>query len=611
LITLKRRAMKIVFTCMLVLLSAGWIRADNFRKLCEVNSCWKQHAGAAVGAPEEDSPRSERDWIAFHLRMVEAALRQNCPASIGAAQHANRLRCLDLLATYTTARAFPANDYRNYSTPVFIDRRNNFCAVGYLLKATGHEALARKVSAWNNFAYVGEMNFPELNAWAQEFGFSTDELAWIQPSYAPSGRLYTIGKGVDGPVMALFADNDENTLYVGGKFSRANDSLAAGNIAFLTSVDSGVYAWHSMGSLAEPVQAIAKYKGKIYAGGTSVHVWDDSAWADAGCLNGDIRELAVLDGVLYAAGRFDICQGNTGVNFARWTDSSWEAIPGLSGRVNTLEVVDNSFVLGGVFSFFNVPVNAIAWSPTVGFWPFGNALVNEANDFSFYHDTLYAATRPTKTGDNLNLLMRLVSGQWETLGRAGWFLTTFSKLNGDYSINTLCDEGRELTVGGSFLCDPPAGSWSKNCFSMFTVLPQGDYYPAFSVDSAINKIVIFQNDLIAGGNFQNAYGTPGLHHIGRRPANHEQPARVSSPVQSRAFTCYPNPAKSGAEITIRHSFDADRYTISDMSGKLVLQGKLAPGPQQKLSSALLSPGNYLLEVQSQSGKTAALRLIIH
>jgi hypothetical protein len=48
---------------------------------------------------------------------------------------------------------------------------------------SGHVKTANNISAVANYAYVPQMNFPELSDWAEESGLSNEELALIQPGY--------------------------------------------------------------------------------------------------------------------------------------------------------------------------------------------------------------------------------------------------------------------------------------------------------------------------------------------------------------------------------------------------------------------------------------------
>jgi hypothetical protein len=281
-------------------------RADNkcYQKLSEVNKCWTEQKD--IPALPDYKNKSERDWISLHLSLVEQVLRKRDPQQLNSQQKARRNQCLGILHRYWQEGNFPVNDRYAYRTPIFIDDLDNFCAVGFLLKETGYESISRKISAQTNLAYVHQMDYPELSEWAAQYGFSTDELAWIQPGYPPNTSCRKVGEGVDGVVQELYVDEAEEKMYVGGSFIQADKSVTANNIAYVTEA-SGVYTWHSMGSgVRGKVNAITRFDDKIFAAGSfdeaggktagNIAYWNGSEWAAAGCVTGTVHDLLVFEG---------------------------------------------------------------------------------------------------------------------------------------------------------------------------------------------------------------------------------------------------------------------------------------------------------------------------
>lgn len=332
--------MKRIFTTFLLFatVATAFANEKTFRKLAEVNSCWKEQSHSVIANLPDYKGGSETEWIQIHLSLVEQVLRNKSTANLSASQKAHRTEALQHLNEYWRRAAFPQNEDYAIRLPIFIDKHDNFCAVGYLIKSTGHEDISRKISANTNLAYVREMNYPELNQWAADYGFTTDELAWIQPGYAPVHHAKALGKGVNGVVHEMFADDAEGKLYVGGAFTIADSSLATNNIAYVTEA-AGVYIWHTMGAgFNGPVYAIAKHDNKIFAAGAftmsgdsavnNVAYWDGNEWRSAGCIFGTVKDLLEHGGNLYAAGDFDVCAALSEVNFARWQDDLyWQQIP--------------------------------------------------------------------------------------------------------------------------------------------------------------------------------------------------------------------------------------------------------------------------------------------
>ncbi len=479
---------------------------STFNKLADVNKCWKEQADLDELILPPYSEKTDEAWIKLHLTLVEKVLRSRDCKSLNPQQHKNRLACLDHLHSYMLAGSFPQNEDYAYRTPIFIDKHDNFCAVGYLIKASGYEKISRMIQSKTNLAYVRQMKYPELLDWASEHGFTVDELAWIQPSYAPKEYLKPVGKGLQGEVLELFVDSAGKKLYAGGNFITADSSITANNIAYVT-VTGNTYTWHAMGTGTNGnVHAITLYNGNIFvagnftsAGGSAagnVAYWDGSSWHTAGCLDGLVKDLVVFNGDLYAAGDFDLCNTSGEVNFAKWSGTAWQAIAGLTGRVNTMEVRDTFLFLGGAFSYNAAQVNAIKWNHNTGFQQFANNIRNEVSDFAIFYDTVYTVCKFTATGDT-SLCKRLIGNNWDSL------MSNYYPSRGTLSFNTLCVQQDTFIAGGDFYYSPILGTYIANSIN---VTRWGLYGGSFLADSAINTMAVFDNSIFAGGKFTMGIG---------------------------------------------------------------------------------------------------------
>jgi len=123
--------------------------------------------------------------IKTHLQYVENLLRAVCTDNLTTEQKASRENMLDLLHEYWTAEVFPLNyDYAERK-PCFIDKNNTICAVGYLVQQTAGQHVAEKINSVYQYAYISEMELPELNEWINNSGLTKTECAMIQPTYEP------------------------------------------------------------------------------------------------------------------------------------------------------------------------------------------------------------------------------------------------------------------------------------------------------------------------------------------------------------------------------------------------------------------------------------------
>lgn len=607
--------MKTVFTLLLALITCAAYghNKDTYQKLCEVNKCWtEQQDIQQLDMPAFDA-RGEREWIRTHLQLVEQVLRSRSTEGLSAAQTANRLTALSHLNEYWHDGNFPINDKYSYRTPIFIDRYDNFCAVGYLVKATGHEEVSRMIAANTNLAYVREMNYLELNEWAKEYGFTTDELAWIQPGYPPESYVKNIGGGTDGNVYELATSNSGSLLYVGGSFSNVDDNISTNNIAYLKE-ENGSLTWHAMGEgLNGRVNAVAEHNSNVFAGGTfsmsgstavnNVAYWDGTKWNAAGCIAGDVRDLCSFNNELYAAGDFDVCAAMSEVNFAKWNGTTWTAINMLEGQVNVIQPIGDGLILGGKFKYMNEQVNIIKYEPANGFVKYANTIENEVSDIKVYQSGIYAATTGDVDSTKLLLLLNSSTKQWETQ-----IQLPFSGIE-QPGINTLCVRGNDLLALGDLqftsLIQP--GPTARSSAILFQGKLTG--YDGVYVDSAVNKAIMFKDHFIVAGNFNNGFtggwgGNQPVHSIARWSSG------VSIPTMqevSRTISIYPNPAKE--TITITNNFGAKQLILYAVNGQEVAKFEVNAATVN-IPVSSISVGTYIAEISDAQGNKATQKIVI-
>ncbi len=149
-----------------------------YEQLVVVNKYWASQE-APVSLKESHSQLSHTQLIQTHLILVEKTLRRKSTTHLTLKQRQKRTESLTNLKAYALKGKFPINLYHNKNTPYFIDNFGTACAVGQLIIESNHKQLALCVKAVNNFAYIENMDFPRLNNWAKQHGFTKDELMWI------------------------------------------------------------------------------------------------------------------------------------------------------------------------------------------------------------------------------------------------------------------------------------------------------------------------------------------------------------------------------------------------------------------------------------------------
>lgn len=592
----------------LTVLSSAFGQNTSRERLLEVNKQWAVQVDADYGKMPSVTIRNEQDLVAFHLNRVDVLLRQRNTDHLSNAQRLARNTNLEHLHQYLLARRFPINDLVAGRRPVFIDRYNTFCAVGYLIKVSGHEALSRKIAGINNLAYVDEMQIPELAQWAFQNGFTKGELALIQPSYGSGYALQPIGGGTNGSVREFAVSGDSAGVYVGGLFDMVDGSLPAQNIAYLTK--DSVYHWNSIGlGTNNMVRAIVIHNDTVFIGGDFTEAdnnpavgsafWDGSAWQSSGCMLGEVHDLISHNGTLYAVGDFDVCTSSSEINFARRYGNSWIPIAGLEGHVNHISAQQGQLVLAGLFSYQGSALNIISYDPATNqFTPFNNGIESEVNDVLQYGDTLYAASKGGPTVDK-EMLHVLRNGTWIN---PGYFFSIPDTTVTDQAIITLCNSGDGFYMGGYFNVFAAFYQYNNSASLYTRRFSQGQSSDIYT-DSTIHKMIMYKGEMLVGGDMG---GT--LNSIGRRiktgvyltvPAVQGKPLVVS---------VWPNPSSSGGKLFIETDFQVQQVQLYDALGRIVFTTTIERS--NSISLPVLNSGQYSLLIQSRNGEQASKKLSI-
>lgn len=175
--------MKTIITSILLFGLAQQVAANSFfNQLCEFNPNWEKYESRI---PDQDAVEftSEVEYIQAHLTSVLSILRSNPTEQLNAKQLTSRFHLIDVLDEYREAGIFPINYYRKERIPVFIDEHNTHCAVGFLMRETGYEFLAKDIAAADNYIWVKDITDERAIAWQAKSGFTLEELKIIQGAY--------------------------------------------------------------------------------------------------------------------------------------------------------------------------------------------------------------------------------------------------------------------------------------------------------------------------------------------------------------------------------------------------------------------------------------------
>ena len=579
--------------------------ASLLEHMREVNAQWELQDRIPPVPAEQISFANEADRIATHLHFVHDILSAEIPEGLSADQVNNRSGLLDRLETYAERGLFPINHVLPYRNPVFIDPYGTACAVGQLMIESGHRDLAERISAQINTAYLSEIiedpQFrPAVSEWAVEYGFTADELAWIQPGYPPTHPWVALGEGTDGPVNVLLPLQN-GQLLVAGDFANAG-STAANNVALW---DGAIYTSLGSGVTGEINSAI-EFNGDIYLGGSGFNGnndlarWNGDQWTYYTIFDGKfplINSLHVHDGALYAGGEM---MGFAGVdhsihrinsNFTHTQVGSY-----FNGKVLAMETYNGFLVAGGEFSGL---VNAT--DPLIA-----HVALLEGNEWSQLADGVDATVRDLHTvGSDLYVAGDLFANIAVTFGLAKLadmapafelllpnHADYMSSLGGPGYINAITMHEDELWFTGRF--DLYSFTEIGNTIGRFLGEPDA-VEPMINVEAEGNAIASMGEQVIVGGEFVNLY-----------PYIISLDLTTGIDVNDRlAFQVSPNPVQHELIIDLAGHGSNGPIEIVDAAGKIVSRIQRPVDNRLSIDVRHLSTGTYVVRASSERGTVSA------
>lgn len=583
-----------------------------FQQLLKVNEQWNNQPENQdiIALSEIKNVTTFNEWIAQHLMLVEQTLRARNTKHLSAQQIKNRLQLLDKLNGYWQAEIFPVNDYLPYKNPVFIDRKGTHCAVGYLMQQSGYGVLAESIDTKQKFAYIHDIKISRVKEWAQEHGFTIDELAWIQPGYPPTIDALDMTKGFDGDVNAIAIHASTGFVYAAGDFSQSTKGQSCSNIAVWISGFAG-YDWISVeDGVNGTVHTLMIHNDKLYVGGEFTVAGSVSAahiavydiylgqWLAMGGLDSTVRSITIYNNEVYAGGDF------TGL-VAKWDGNAWENInTGLiyGESVRTLEVWDNQLVLGGNFDLTTGALRKhVATYDGTQLGTLGFGTLTPVNDFEIHHNKLYAACDFASGTDTCALaVFDTDSYEWQVVVKPQDSQSWLNYLEGNAFLSLLSDNDN-LLIAGDFNCfsGMTDGNNLLNYTSVSFPNDTNTYVslqPLLTTNAPLNCIAKLGLDIYFGGVFTtNAYNDT-LNHIGYIQLltvgiNNNAELKTS-------ITAYPNPTANSFLLQSNNAVTKIiRYEIYDAVGKMIIHENINT-VQKDISLQQFSSGVYTVKIST-------------
>ena len=321
--------------------------------LVQVNVQWEKQISTPEAYQFPVAFSNETERIRMHLLLVESHLRERSVAHLNLVQQMARLQSLDALHAYAEAGVFPQNYSLKKRTPFFIDVHGTACAVGHLLIESGNRSFAERIHDEQNNAYILDMPYGEIPNWAEQNGFSVEELAWIQPGYPMTDPVVPYG-GIlpNGEIEYLKYDFPSNSIIFAGQFTEVDGTPCQG----FASWDGNSLTTYGNGLLGT-VEDVENLQGSeliavgenLDGAGANVAIWRNGQWDFFQPAAGKIHDVASLGSIAYFGGEL-FNQGLSQIYSLPFGDSSFAAVgDGFSGPIYALSSYQGEMYAGGDF----------------------------------------------------------------------------------------------------------------------------------------------------------------------------------------------------------------------------------------------------------------------
>lgn len=542
----------------------------------------------------EVSFKNEAERIRYHLELVVG--------HIGQVDNYAKSSLLKALGDYAIREVFPQNYVLPFRNPVFIDPHGTACAVGHLMIESGYADLALRIDQQMELKYVEEMDWPEIASWANTFGFSIDELAWIQPGYPPNTVWTAPGGGLTGAVHAM-TRTAADLLVVAGDF----DLGGSPGLTQVATWDGTTYSLLGNGVFG-PVHDLIEFNGQIHAAGAfyflnafyDIATWDGTFWIYGNAQLGMAPtnfDLQIHNGELYAAG---LSSGFAGISHMvmKEQSGSWIIVgQAFDDTVQTLESFDGDLYAGGHFTATigvpSVMAGHVAMLDNTGAWSeaFGGLNAN-VYDMAVSFNTLFAGGTIGDTTDASFGLAAAWPGSVSWSGYLDYASQQFLPFGGKREIRSLEMVGTQLFAGGSFELMPLLGTIGQNIMWV----DQGSAYGVMqaTMDGPVECMAEgLSTSLFIGGEFTTMNNLP-VANIGWTDVS----VMNVSEINDTGFNIWPNPSSGSIHISIRSEHIGEKIMIHDISGKIVLEERLN-AVLFELMLDDLENGSYLISMAEQ------------
>lgn len=596
----------------LLVLSSAPKESYCFDQMIEVNKQWYKFKKECPN--EKVIFDTDEDAIKAHLLLVCNSLSKNTPENIKNYQLKKRESLIEELREYAHRKTFPTNLYHKIRTPYFVDDFGVHCAVGYLMKQSGNEELVETIRKNENYKYIEDIRTPGVQNWADEFGFTVEELKWIQPAYLPHPeKISQIKEGTNGSVSNMDV-GFSGEIIIAGEFDR---------IGQVPCLNIGVYHQNQLSCLGQGVKGeincVDRNSNGIYVFGRleyegddySMAYFKDGAWEydNIPSRDGATITASIVSGSKKYIALKHLTKPNVQEIWVK-TSGSWEKEIELEGVVKTADFSSFGRCFAGKFEKAivfedNIPEDTIytnnvifrdnqneTWSGLDG-----AGISDTVETLLNISGQIYFGGKATNEENSSGVLLtRYLNNSLQPLLLSSMFPNSDTP-----SINSIV-RGKlngSLIIGGEFRYDPFIGTGGSNLAS-YNVFSHSLSMIAM-LDSTVNTITERNGDVFFGGDFQKNLSFEEINHIGKV----ESLMNTKENNNQVSINVYPNPFVN--HITVDGINEESKYQVVDSKGKVLTKGKLEIH-DNKITLDKIPSGIYFLKMKT-NGHEISKRIV--
>jgi len=546
---------------------------------------------------------------------------------------------LDVLRQYTLEGKFPQNTFHSHRQPYFIDIYGIHCAVGYLLLKSGHGKTAREISKSQNYAYVREIRSAELIQWSIDYGFTIDELAWIQPAYPDATAYKQIGSGTNGRVKSIDYgydySNSTASTYIAGDFTMLGD-LPCLNVAAYESGQLSCLGGGIQGKV-NVIKASYFTTKSIYVAGRLEHnntvyplaKFENNEWTYLKIGNSTIEEataLEIWDGaILYVSG-IDSQGKYLNFRYQLYPNlNEWDFTGELNGPVYTISCTENGKIVhGGKFDqIISHKTDSVNSLPQLTFDTIITKNIAIFNEQAYNYepaewtgitenvpDTVFASvsnfmnvyiggSASTDSSKSNILLSGIINNVAQPLILLNNQVITESAI---YSM-AVYGNSQSIAIGGN-LSHMENGSmimyYGKNLFNYH--IPSGGITSLGYFNNTVFAVNSKAENLIIGGDFtENPVTNTQLLHLAEKKGI----VHTNELSYVEYISVFPNPASNELALNIPDGQEIS-FEITDVQGKIIIPEEKYTAP---FSIKELNKGIYFINLLKDNKQIKTLKFI--